>query len=172
MLALARFFWEMSLLRRLPQDVPFSPTLLGVVLVVNLVVGALGTTQHFGGFGQALLASIMDAAVVALLVYATLRIAGNPARFLQTLTAFFGIALLFSIVMLLLQTVMVGLQLPELLLFANVALLAWIHVALGHVLRHALDIELWAGIGIAVAYTVIGLVVVGSFFPPIEVTAN
>jgi hypothetical protein len=171
-LPLVRFYWELVLLRRAPQDLPSSPTLLGLVLTLNVLLGALGVTEQFGGFGRALFASLLDAAVTAGLVYATLRFAEHPARFYQTLTAIYGIAALFNLAMLVLRWVTGTEQLEALFAFASLVLLAWVHVAVGHVLRHALDTELWAGIAIAVAYTVIGLVLVSAYVAPVEPTGG
>jgi hypothetical protein len=166
--ALLRFFWELSLLRRAPQDLPASAALLGAVFAVNLLLGMAVMAGQFGGAGRALLASLLDAGVVAGLVYATLAFSGHPRRFVQTLTAMFGVAVLFSAMLAVVQWVAVSLNLEVIAAFAGLLLLAWVHVALGHVLRHALDMDLWAGIVIAIGYTVISLVLVSTYFPPVD----
>jgi hypothetical protein len=41
----------------------------------------------------------------------------------------------------------------------------WLHVALGHVLRHALEVPLLAGVLIVLAYTMTAFSVVTRIFP-------
>jgi hypothetical protein len=164
--ALFQFFWQLGLLRRAPQDLPASTALLGVLLAANLLLGTVVMAAQFGNAGAAFMASLLDAAVVAALLYATLRFSGHPGRFVQTLSAMYGITLMFSAVLALLQWFAVTLNLEVLAAFASLVLLAWVHVALGHVLRHALDMDLWAGIVIAIGFTVISLVLVSTYLPP------
>jgi len=164
--ALLQFFWQLGLLRRAPQDLPASTALLGVLLASNLLLGTVMMAAQFGGVGSAFMASALDAGVVAGLLYAALRFSGHPGRFVQTLAAMYGITLMFSALLAVLQWVAVTLNLEVLAAFASLVLLAWVHVALGHVLRHALDMDLWAGIVIAIGFTVISLVLVSAYLPP------
>ncbi|MEJ2575159.1 MAG: hypothetical protein P8106_00370 [Gammaproteobacteria bacterium] len=167
--AILRFFWELCLLRRAPQDLPASTALLASLLAINLVLGTVAMAAQFGGSGTAFLASALDAAVLAGLLYATLSFAGHPRRYVQTLTAMYGVTVLFSAVLVAVQWLAVSLQLEVLAAFASLVLLAWVHVALGHVLRHALEMDLWAGIVIAIGYTVISLILVSTYFPTVAV---
>jgi hypothetical protein len=164
--SLILFFWQMCLLRRAPQDLPASINLLGLLGALNVLVGAVGTVDYFGGPGRALTASVLDTALVSALVYATLAFARHRPRFVQTLTAVFGVGSLFGAALLPVQWLAAGSGLMLLFGLVNLVVLGWIHVVLGHVLRHALEMDLWAGIAIAVGYTVIGLTVVNTYLPP------
>lgn len=165
MYSLLRFFWELSLLRRAPQDLPASQTLFLLTVVANVLVGTLGVAAELGGVQVGLVVSLFDAAIVAGLLYGTLSLAGKVARFMQTATALFGLGALFGLAVLLTTLLWRGLQIEAVAPLVLLGLLAWVHVALGHVLRHALEIELWAGIAIAVGFTVVGVLLVNSFFP-------
>ena len=172
MQALIRFFWQLCLLRRGPQDLPASPPLLGLMAVTNGLVGVLGSLDYFGTPGRAMAASLLDTLLVAGLVYATLGFAGHRPRFVQTLTAVYGVGVLFGAVMLVAQSLVGALGALPLVALINLIVLGWLHLALGHVLRHALEMDLWAGIAIAVGYTVIGLTLVNIYFPPAAVVGG
>ena len=119
MLALVRFFWQLCLLRRGPQDLPASAPLLGLLAVLNVLIGAAGTLAHFGGAPRAFAASLLDALIMAGLVYATLAFAGHRPRLVQVLTAVYGIGVLFGAVFLPLQLLAGNAQALGLLVLAN-----------------------------------------------------
>ncbi len=167
MLTLVRFFWQLCLLRRGPQDLPASLPLLAWLALLNVLIGTTGTLSHFGGASRAFAASVLDTLIVAGLVYATLAFAGHRPRLVQVLTAVYGIGVLFGAAFLPVQLLAGNAEALGLLVLANLVALAWIHVALGHVLRHALELDLWAGIAIAIGYTVIGVIVVNTYLPPV-----
>ena len=170
--SLLTFFLQLCLLKRGPQDLPASVHLLGVSAAVSLIVGALGTTTYFGGGFRALAASTLDTILIGGLVYATLAFAGQKPRFVQTATAVYGVSVLFGLVMLVVRLLADGLDLAPLAAMVNLIALGWIHVALGHVMRHALEMDLWAGIVIAVGYTIIGLTLVNTYIPPVAVPGS
>ena len=162
---LLQFFWELVLLRRAPQDLPASQALLLLMVIANILVGTLGAAANLGGVQVAFAASLFDAAIIGALLYGALRLAGRTARFMQTATALFGVGALFGLTMLLAMLLSTALRIEAIAPFVVLGLLAWVHVALGHVLRHALEMELWAGIAVAVGFTVVGIVLVNSYFP-------
>ena len=162
---LLSFFVELSLLRRHPQDLPAAWALVVALGVANVLVGWLGSWSYFETPLQALLASVVDALLLAGLLRATLGFAGHARRFVQTLTAFYGVGVLLGLVLLPVQ--MLG-HLGLLPLEALLSLLAliWVHVVFGHVLRDALELDLWAGILIAIGFTMISLTLINTYLPP------
>lgn len=166
MFALIRFFVGLCLLRRTPQELPASHWLFAVLLAASVVAGWLGTVKIFGDAMLALQANLIDAGLVLLLLRGTLQLAGHPARFLQTGTAFFGVSALFSAALVAAESLIGLLDLELLMALAQLIALAWIHVVLGHVLRHAIDKDLWVGILIAMGYTFVAINIVFQIVPP------
>lgn len=163
--SLFRFFFDLILLRRTPQELPASSTLLGLMLVVNLLVGTAGTLDNFGGILPSLSANLLDICVILGLLYVALVLVSHRARFVQTATAILGVGTLFGIIVLILVLLMGGDRVPgEIIGLSNLVLLIWLHVALGHVLRHALEVTLGKGIFAAVGFSMAGLFVVSLAF--------
>ena len=166
--ALIRFFVELCLLLRAPQDLPGSSALLGLILVVNLVaswlVGLAADLSAPVALGQGL----ADALLSLGLLHLGLSLTRRPARFLQLATALLGAGALLSLVavapLLLLsgaesrgETSLAGLP----LLF----LLVWSLLVTGHILRHGFDLRLGQGVLIAVAYNLLASTLINTLFP-------
>ena len=144
--------------------------MLVAVAATGFFIGALGTAPYFGGMARAAFASALDAGVVASLIYLTLSFAGYKARFVQTATAVFGIGVLFGVA--LLPLALLGMENTPLAAFIHLIALAWSHVAIGHVLRNALEMDLWAGIVIAVGYTLVSLTLISTYLPATATTGG
>ncbi len=153
MVALLKIFIDMCLLRAAPQDLPCSHFLLILSVAVYFLVG-LGISLADQDMGLALLSAGVDTGLMIGLAYLGLWIRDFGARFMQTVTALCGTGVLFE---LLSWPLVVTLQqlgenasgaLPVLL----VALFIWIIAVIGNILRHALELSLWAGIGISLLY--------------------
>ncbi|HET8897296.1 MAG TPA: hypothetical protein VFN09_00740 [Rhodanobacteraceae bacterium] len=144
------------LLRRGPQDFPFSPTLLWGLVAVNLVFdvalgGLLGTP------GTALAASLATTAVVLGFLYLLLKSRQMLARFVQAGTALSAAALVFSLLAIPAQVALTPMPVdPALLtepqrlglLFAAF-LGGWSLAITAHVLRHALERSFFQGLLLA-----------------------
>ena len=173
MFPLIRFFIELCLLRARPQDLPSSEMLLALVAAANILLSTLGAIPTFGSVGAGFGASALDTAFLAAFIWALLRFHNRPERFVQTTTAALGIGVVVSVVSLPLQMMLPddpaaaeSAQVPLALLQV---LTLWILVAIGHVLRHALDVRLPLGIGLALLYAVTsGALILTFFLPPIS----
>lgn len=169
MLSLIRFFFLLCLLRNRPQDLPASQALLMVVAAVNIVIGTIVVTPALGSPFTALLASLLDTAMLLGFVWLLLRFRDHPGRFLQTATAAVGVSAVIAILSLPLQwTISSGANTasptPETATQLFLLLILWLQVALGHVLRHALGVNLLLGVGLAFLYAMVSGVVVQSLF--------
>lgn len=166
MIELVRFFYRLARLQRAPQDLPASPLLLALVVVANVAIGTFGGSQYFGSPWHALLANLVDVTVVAAMVWLLLSVNSHQPRLMQTVTALFGIGALYGLVVTIVQGLTMGIaggaSVGSLLILV---LLVWAHVAMGHVLRHALDQSLPAGIALAIGVSAVSFVVVGNLFP-------
>lgn len=159
-----RFFVLLARLKQAPQDLPASNLLLMMCLLANVLVGVAGGSGYFGSPWLALLANMLDVTVMAGMVWLLLSVNQHQARFVQTITALYGLGALYGLLMLLAEGLTLGSSGPGAGLMLLVVLV-WAHVAMGHVLRHALNKSLAAGIALAVGVSAVSFVVVGNLFP-------
>ena len=166
MFALLRFFAQLAALRRAPQDLPASTALLVLLASLGVLIGTVNGSVLFGGLREALGANLLDLVLSMVLLYALLQFRGHVARWLQTATAFFGLGVLAGLVMLLVRVVAEMLGVIESAALVDLLLAIWLHIALGNVLRHALEIPLLAGVMIMLSYTVLAFNLIARIFPP------
>lgn len=167
MFALARFFVELALLRRGPQDLPASPVLLLLLATLNVVIGSVNGVDLFGGLRAALGANLFDLLLTMLMLFVLLQVKGHVARWQQTASAFLGLGVLAGLIMFFVRAPAEALGVMELAMLADLVLAIWLHVALGSVLRHALEIPLLAGVVIMLSYTVLAFNLIARVFPPV-----
>ena len=167
MKALVHYFIELCLLRKGPQDLPASTTLLQVLLLVYLGVGVLVGAATGQGLGVALLQTLVDLAFLLGLLYAGLRLVGRLPRLVQAASALVGSGALLSLLVLVPLGMASGGDESEMTGFAALlflALLAWSILVTGHILRHTLDLPLVQGALIAVAYNLLAYSLLGALF--------
>ena len=152
--ALFNYFVNLCLLRAAPQDLPSSSALLGVLFVINALIGTLLMATTELGPGLALVESVFELGLMLGVLRAALFLRGHPARFNQGATAVMGSSILMSL-----------LALP--LLAGGVAsggengggvmlllgLVVWSVVILGHILRHTFDLTPGQGVAVAALYS-------------------
>jgi hypothetical protein len=163
--ALLSFFIRLARLQQAPQNLPSSVQLLLLLLCLNVAVGVVGSGRYFGDVGTALMANLVDVAVVGSMLLLLLSVNGKAARFVQSATAVYGLGALFGVVMLLPQQLSALTGAHQLAGLLMLGVMVWAHVAMGHVLRHALDQRLGVGIALAVGISAVSFVVVGNLFP-------
>lgn len=167
MSVLIKFFIDLALLRRGPQDLPYSPTLLGLLALLSVLVGTINGRELFGGVQAALGANLVDLVLSLGLLWLLLQIKSKQARWQQTASAFLGLGVLAGLVMLIVRGPAEALGILELAMLIDLVVAVWLHVALGNVLRHALEIPLLAGVLIVLAYTVFAFNLIAQVFPPV-----
>jgi hypothetical protein len=168
LLQLVYFFIDLCLLRRKPQDLPASPILFGLVLVVAALGGLLLSTTAgaslAAGFGQTLL----DLLLMLGALHLALKVVNKRGRYLQTGTALVGADAVIGLVALLPVTLArptIGTEPGPDALIAGLmflALVGWSVLVVGHILRHAFDLSLAQGVIIAIAFDVFSFVVISS----------
>jgi len=166
MTELIRFFWQMALLRRAPQDLPDSAFLLHALLVVNLGLNFLLGLKVFAGPLDALGATLLELVLSAALLFAGLQSQGKRERWRQSYTSLLGIGVIGALVTLVYRALAVLLGMPVVSGFLDLLVFLWLMVAMAHVVRHSFDIALPFGILIVFAYTMFLLGLVAQWFPP------
>lgn len=164
--ALLNLLRDLLLLRRGPQDVPYSPVLLGLLCVGVVVVDhALAATLLEGGAPTARV--LFSLAILIGLPALALAMANLAARWVQTACALAATAIVFSLLAL---PVVLGVgRLPAdpadmtqaqfLFGMLSIVLLAWQVAVKGSIFRHALGVPLRAGVLLAIAFFAIELVI-------------
>lgn len=165
MQALIRFYFELCLLRRAPQDLPASTALFWTVLVVELAVGlAVGLTAGLP-FAASLAQDVLEAGLMLGALYTGLSFSGHRARFLQAASALLGTSALISLAALVpLSLNPTGSEETDAAALGAVLLLAlmvWSVVVAGHILRHTFSISLPQGAAIAVAFQLLAISLLG-----------
>ncbi len=166
MFALAR---DLLLFRSAPQDLPYSPVLLALLIGLGLVVDAL-FLQLGGESPQALLALVASTTLRLLLLTMWFSRRGIAPRLVKTLSALWLADLAFRVlllppVLLLAGEVQTGSPAApslaaQMAALAMIGLAVWQLLVQGNILRHALEVPLALG---TLAALIVGLVSFVSF---------
>ncbi len=143
---------DLCRLRAGPQDLPYSPRLLVLLLVSALALDGV-TGALLGDAEDALAHSLLGIAVVFGLTWFTLQLRGHPARFVQSASALAGAGIAISLAQL---PVALLIELPTdaaalaalahdplqvALRWLLLATLAWQVLVNAHILQHAAGIR-------------------------------
>lgn len=153
MLALLKMFIDLCRLRAEPQDLPFSQFLMVFCIGCYFLLGFSVSIQQ-QGFGLAILTAGADTALMIGLAYLGLWVRDSIPRAVQTITALTGTGALFELVGWPLVTFLQQLNEGESsnLSLVLLALVIWNITVIGNILRHALEVPMWVGTGIALLY--------------------
>lgn len=168
MQALITFFVELCVLRRAPQDLPASEILLGIVLILDLIVGLLvGITAGLPWL-TSLIQGVAEILIILTALYAALTQMKLRARFVQSATALLGSGALLGLLAILpLSLNPTGSDETDLAALGALLLLAlivWGVVVTGHILRHTFTLTLGQGAAIAFAFEVVVVTIVTILF--------
>ena len=161
---------DILLLRRGPQDLPYSTQLLTSAVAASIVVQAIAGAVLVNATATVIVVSAfisVGLTLVALNLMLGIRRLRN--RFIQTATALLGCNLLFSIISipaaLILPTKPTSPeQMPMLaLLLAPLAFACaiWQLAVNAHILRHSLDIPFWGGVAMVLLWVFVAAVLAG-----------
>jgi len=159
---------QQCVLRRAPQDDPFSPAgLVGALLAYGLV--DVLQARAASDWPVALGMSLTDTLIVILFSWLVLLVAKKPARLAQTLTALAGTGAMLGLlgVPLMLQAgAQQGGEPGALLVLGWLVLLVWNISVQAHIFRHALSSRYGIGLLVAGLHTVVAIVLLDFMFPP------
>lgn len=142
MWALPKIFLDIALLRGKPQDLPTSPVVLGLVLLLDIATTYFLIDGNIAG--ARFFAVVVHTLVLALLVYGLLWWRGLGARFVQTASALFGGGIVVTVAAWALITALrvpFDIENPNFMLLTLVLSL-WVLAIMAQVLRHALEVPL------------------------------
>jgi uncharacterized protein (DUF486 family) len=151
---------QILLRKREPQDLDYSlqaAILLAMSVVFLRYISFSSMESLSNPFGYSLVSSIGE----ALVIYALLRSQGKAGRFVQTVTALFGITVLVTMASVIMTvTVILQLALPVLVI--------WSIYLTVLILRAALDCSMLASLMLTIAYTAISYLMVILIFPKFQ----
>lgn len=151
---LAKVFWNICIFRTGPQALPASRFLLVLALSAHWLIGVANGVFSFS-VPIALLAALLGTATVVAVIHTILTLRGRPARAMQTLTAVAGSEVLLGVIALPVTVMYYGGGDQSVAALLILTLMAWNLAVVAHILRHALEIPLSAGVGFALIYTVV-----------------
>ncbi|MCQ4167436.1 hypothetical protein [Tahibacter harae] len=170
---------DIVLLRRGPQDLPYSPSALGTVAVATVAVSGIANSLLGEGMEVAMVRTAVLVALSLGLLYLLLLSQQRQARFNQTALASLLVSAVFSLVLLPVLALsgplptpgtppesVTGTQMLSMLLIIIAGL--WKFVIDAHILRHALEIRFMPALLIAFAMELAVTVLVSALFgkPP------
>ena len=141
---LIQSFWEICLLQKAPQDIPYSRGLFFLLLVANFLVGTLysGLSSPDVTFGSILLLASIHMLFFVGSLSVLMTVMGYSARIFQTLTALLGTGVIITL--LAMPVVLAINYAPQLTGYFGLILLlliTWDLVIMAHILRHALSVS-------------------------------
>jgi hypothetical protein len=165
---LLNLIFDICRLRRGPQDMPYSTSLLAgaaaACVVLQLIVAALRGVPVTDVLGGAILALVF----LFVVLQAMLTVRGLRGRFVQTATTLLLCAFLFNLLSLPIVLAagdppatpeqMTSIQ--ALVGLIALPLLVWKVVVDAHVLRHSLDLPFFGGLAIAMAWIIAVLLLI------------
>ncbi len=165
---LIQSFWEICLLQKAPQDIPYSRGLFFLLLVANFLVGTLysGLSSPDVTFGSILLLASIHMLFFVGSLSVLMTVMGYSARIFQTLTALLGTGVIITL--LAMPVVLAINYAPQLTGYFGLILLlliTWDLVIMAHILRHALSVSfLLAGL-FAFGYFMLSIKLVDFLLP-------
>lgn len=165
MKSLIKSFWEVCLLQKAPQDIPYSRELFLLLLLAGFLVNFLVNNLYFAHYlpeteiGSILLVVSLQALFFLTSISLLMMVMGYRMRIIQTLTALLGTDLIITL--LAMPALLTISYLPALAGYFGLILfflIIWSLVIMAHILRHALS----------VSFLLAGLFVIGYFMLSIK----
>lgn len=146
-------------LRRGPEEIPYSPRLLVVLIGASLAIDVL--SERVLGGHDALARSLVSTTLVLALCWVALAVRGLVNRYVQTASALVACGIVFSL--LVLPLAMLAGPMPSdasltplqtLIVWATFAVFVWSVLVDAHIIRRALDAPFGLGVALALAWTI------------------
>jgi len=154
MFDLIKLLFDICLLKKAPQDLRYSISLLKLLAIANLLVNFLLMNISVNWFS-----ALLKAAVGVLLIggfsWISLFFSGKLTRFCQTTCALLGTDALLDMFALPAITTMAVNQGGLLAFLVMIALIIWHWVITGHIMRNALEQSFSFSLGLAFLYLVV-----------------
>jgi len=165
---LLKRLFNICLLTRGPQDLPFSVPLLRLVLLLYFVTGLLSLLTYVS-VDMAVMMMLLDVALLLGFSWVCLQAFRMQPRFVQMLTALAGVGILFNLLSLpLLAQIQLARETGQMaggLSFLLLFLISWNLAVIAHIFRETFNVRLLAAFLLTLAYKVIEFSVSQLLFP-------
>jgi len=166
MFEITKLFWDICLLKKAPQDIPYSVWFFRVTVAIYAFTSFL-IIYLSTGWWEAMQQVLVGIVIIVTITLIILLLASKTARFYQTATAILGTdAMINFFAIPALATIITGRasEISNLILFG---LMIWQWLISGHIFRNALSANFPFGLGVALLYIVISYWVMATLFPQI-----
>lgn len=169
MTALIRLFVRVCLFRNGPEDMPYAPPLVGILLFLWLLVQLLSAALQIGlTLGQMLTVQLLSMAVLLAGTAVLLAFKNLGRRWTQTAMALVGVDLLLSVIALplMLLNLLAGQHLP----FIDglyLMLISWQMAVQSFVFHRALNVSPFLGLGLAFGFLILTFLIIGAWMPDV-----
>jgi hypothetical protein len=154
MLELTKLLFDICLLKKAPQDLPYSIGLLKILLIVNIFSNFLLSNMNFT-WTYALLKASLGTFLIVGFSWICLLFTGKLKRFNQTTCALLGVDALigfFALPAVATNALNQGGLLTSLVM---ISLIIWSWIVIGHIIRNALDQHFSFSLGLAFLYLLV-----------------
>ena len=154
-------FFYLGLLQAKPQDVPFSYQLLGITAITSVACYILALqpaspelNRILGEQDSITMIAIAEHGFFAAAVWAILKLRGHGARFVQAITAIFGVSTIIRFLMWVISSILgvdheaKGITLAGM---SVVGLSLWILVVYAHIFKETLETRFGVGVLFTIA---------------------
>ena len=160
MSATIKILIDTILLRKGPEDLPASRSLMIILAATNLIISiALASKIH----SQTIAFSLSVAGLFMIYVFIKVLLMNKPERFTQTFSSIMGVSILIDLISVPIVFPLLNENLDQniLVLFWLLAtsLYIWLVVTYGFIISRALSITLGYGISIAAAYILLSYMI-------------
>lgn len=159
-------YWEICLLRRAPQDLPYSSQMMISTLLLYAMVSAIVSSTAVSA-GPAILSGIVDVATLVVVTRLVLWALDKGERLLKTLMALAGASIIITVIampLLFMQQDEALTSLDAILALGLIALLGWSLAVTAHIMRHALSVPFGGGFIVALGYLFISIAIARTLF--------
>lgn len=154
MFDLVKLFFEICLLKKAPQHLPYSINLLKTLLIINITINFLLINMSVYWF-SALLKAVAGVLLIGGFSWICLFFSRKTARFCQTTSALLGADALIDFCAMPAIATMTLSQGGLLVFLVMIALIIWHWLVTGHIIRNALEQSFVFSLGLAFLYLVI-----------------
>lgn len=161
-------YFQLTLLKATPQDLPGHSLVLWISIAVAFLTSVAGFLFAYS-FGDAIFRSILAIAVPGILVYAMLGVKDLQARFKQAYSALCGsAAVIYLIALPLLPTFFSAASdtfSGKLVIVAVLLLDLWTVLITAHILKHTFDIGMASGVSLSVVLMLVTVLTIEAIAP-------
>ena len=160
--SLIKTLFDITLLRKGPEDLPGSFVLLAMIIILWLFSGLVGVVL-IEAFSEADFLLGLFSGMIAVLCFASVVVlSGHSARLLQTISAIIGCGSLISIAVVAEYVLLKSFLGEQPAGIIATLIVFWSVPVKGHIIARAIDRHWYLGIAIAIAVFSLQLVVVGA----------